>query len=305
MSGTTVTTARLKDKCLICPFHSCGKKFKEKTNLAIHVRIHNGERPFKCTFVNCDKSFLTRGNLKSHLDFHFGIRKLKCPFEGCHNAYAQKNRLSTHLRTHQGVKPFKCDYPECDKRFNEKGNLVSHLRSHSGQKTFKCYIDDCKAAYALSTELRKHLLLHDSTRNEFYCPYCNLSFSRYATLQVHIKVHLTNSSKDKSKRFFSTSKPIEKETTTDYEKQKSPIEIQNQVNKSNQICILQEPACLNISQIGNLLLNTKRRRSEIDYADSYFDLDSSFQGFNSFLKTSSQFISTLGCKMHLATIFNH
>lgn len=304
MSGTTVTSASLKEKHLVCPIQSCGKKFKEKSNLAIHVRIHNGERPFKCTFVNCDKSFLTRGNLKSHLDFHFGIRRLKCPYEGCQNAYAQKNRLRTHLRTHEGVKPFKCEYPGCDKRFNEKGNLVSHLRSHSGQKTFKCYIDNCKATFALSTELRKHLITHDSTKNEFYCPYCTLSFSRYVTVLVHIKVHQTNLNKDKSKRFFSTIKSEEiQEMDPEKKIHHYGCNKLDRKDKTNNQDLETMSPVLDIAAIGNILLNTKRLKSESESRDSYFDFDSSFDGFNSFLKKSSGMVCALSCKMHLATIF--
>ncbi|CAD5114955.1 DgyrCDS3989 [Dimorphilus gyrociliatus] len=78
------------------PCYECGKLFKAKSELQIHIRIHTGYRPYKCT--QCGKGF------------------------------TQKSAMNRHLWTHTNSRPFYCDI--CHKGFLTKQNLNSHLASH-------------------------------------------------------------------------------------------------------------------------------------------------------------------------------
>uniref|UniRef100_A0A9I3EH64 C2H2-type domain-containing protein n=1 Tax=Anopheles dirus TaxID=7168 RepID=A0A9I3EH64_9DIPT len=55
-----------KNRCYMC--HFCGKLFRRSNTLAYHLKVHNGEYPFKCK--HCDKAFREKIRLKKHLKTH-------------------------------------------------------------------------------------------------------------------------------------------------------------------------------------------------------------------------------------------
>ena len=83
----------------------CDKKNSRKNDLARHVRIHNGEDPYKCDV--CLKQFNRKGNLTKHQVVHTGRKSYKC--DVCFKYFTEKGSLIKHQVIHTGNKPYICD----------------------------------------------------------------------------------------------------------------------------------------------------------------------------------------------------
>lgn len=83
-----------------CPAESCDRRFSRSDELARHIRIHTGNKPFQCKI--------------------------------CQRSFSRSDHLTTHTRTHTGERPYSCDF--CERRFSRSDEKSRHMRVHYKNK---------------------------------------------------------------------------------------------------------------------------------------------------------------------------
>lgn len=157
----------------------CGKIFRHRSVLELHMRIHSKDRPYQCKV--CCKSFRFSSYLQQHLIIHTGKKPYKCP--DCGKDFAFLQNMKTHQKLHQ-EKPFRCT--SCRKGYSNETQLQHHMLSHNGDKPHKC--DLCDKSFGLAYLLRDHMNTHTGERPH-RCDECHKSFSWFSSLLVHQKIH--------------------------------------------------------------------------------------------------------------------
>lgn len=128
-------------KAHYCPV--CGKQFVSSSGVALHQRVHTGERPFPCQV--CGKRFRQNTHLREHLRTHSGERPFHC--EVCGKGFIQSMHLAEHRRTHTGERPHVC--PQCGKAFKTFSNLRNHKKTHARQQRLE---EEAAAQAAMETD---------------------------------------------------------------------------------------------------------------------------------------------------------
>ncbi|XP_063630806.1 zinc finger protein 271-like [Cydia splendana] len=183
--------------------HHCGKRFRNKSVLKKHIRIHlslgpssnstrqnitsnrqemshKDRKPYKCS--TCEYMASKIEDLQKHQLIHAGDKPYQCRY--CDHRSRQRENLRTHEMIHTGNKPFKCNY--CHYKCNRKVLLRIHEINHTGEKPFDC--SNCDYKCNSKAKLRRHEIIH-TDENPFQCSYCEYKCNQKPNLRRHERTH--------------------------------------------------------------------------------------------------------------------
>ena len=179
----------------------CNIKFKEQSNLRIHMKVHNKLIRFECSV--CKTAFKTKLEIKQHEAEHRFKKRDK--FDMCENNLQDAQNIKEHQQEHARefgvweqsekyvtnktrlkeqadkfhVKEFRCE--QCSKIFAKEQGLIKHKESHEQKLDFVC--TECGKAFCDNSGLVEHMQYHEVMEHK--CEKCDKVYTEMRKLRRH------------------------------------------------------------------------------------------------------------------------
>lgn len=148
-----------------CDREGCGKEYSSALSFRKHSAVHAAEDGnLDCTI--CGKKFNNKEEIVLHLKIHAGSRTVKTPADRkyhcdhCDRSFFTGKDVRRHLVVHTGKRDFLCQF--CPQRFGRKDHLVRHIKkSHNnsgkkGRKKFEARTKSVKSILEESGMMREN-----------------------------------------------------------------------------------------------------------------------------------------------------
>ena len=199
---------------------ACGKTFKRKGDLNVHIKNHDNGPQFECIY--CKKKISKKANLRKHQEkFCSSLDKSNLRYQctKCPKKFFSERGLERHEITHDQsplrcplcsefrinlkkhiqkvhqtkIKPFECK--ACNLRFSAKKSLENHLEAYcktrSRGETFNCHYSECKSSFDAELKLKTHInMMHVNPlpKDRCICE-CGKGFRSNSDLKRHKLKH--------------------------------------------------------------------------------------------------------------------
>ncbi|XP_041470536.1 uncharacterized protein LOC121420075 isoform X1 [Lytechinus variegatus] len=210
---------RMTDRPFPCP--TCGDRFRLKTTLYKHMRLHrqSAGKPFRC--VECGLGFYSIGNMTKHLKrahHRFSnnvadepvaeiLDSLKVTPEPVSPSVSSPNRS---VRSPFKARPFSCKY--CGDTFTMRCNMNRHRKRHETGDNLPFRCTHCGFGFKSIKERTKHIVrVHNQDPKEhvrtdtrkpirtgmktYKCPICGDNFTDSSGIYKHLRVHAKSANK--------------------------------------------------------------------------------------------------------------
>lgn len=136
--------------------HKCSHDFASKMGTIIHLRLHEGSRPYVC--------------------------------DQCGASFTRKYFLERHMVSHSAERPFKCDICSSNRRFACMEALKLHIRAqHTKRNQYPC--NKCDRVFSYYTDRKRHIRSHGGIEKKIVCLMCGKRFYEPKELRLHNKKH--------------------------------------------------------------------------------------------------------------------